>query len=108
MFSREQDMVQTLRLIEGLKVSLLDNLSAVYHAMAKDSTEAVQQALARFLANVYVLGRRLGIDYRQLEKETLLFAQKQAASDDDKLEKRFGDFTKLAKYLQGKRSHEER
>ncbi len=48
LFSREQDMIQTLRLIEGLKVSLLDNLSAVYHAMAKDSTEAVQQALARF------------------------------------------------------------
>lgn len=102
MFSREQDILNTLRLIEGLKLSLLDNVSSVYHAMGENGNAAVRIALARVLLNVYVLAARLGIDFSPLEAELLAQAEREALPDSAVIEKRFGDFSRLVKYLNGK------
>lgn len=104
MFSREQDIIQTMRLIENLKLTLMDSLSAVYHAMTENSSAAIKRSLARLLMNVYLLGRRLGVEYSELDREMLHMAERQSLSNDDIIENRFGDYSRLVRYLQQKRS----
>lgn len=104
MFSREQDIIQTLRLIEQLKLALLDSLSAVYRAMMENSSATMKRSLARLMLNGYLLGRRLGVEYADLDSEIQRLADQQALSDDDIIENRFGDYSRLSRHLQQKRS----
>lgn len=104
MFSREQDIIQTLRLIEQLKLALLDNLGALYHAMMENSSAAMKRSLASLVLNGYLLGRRLGVEYADLDDELQRLADQQALSDDDIIENRFGDYSRLSRYLQQRRS----
>lgn len=102
MFSRESDMIRTLRFIEGLKAALIAHIAALYRAMAENSDIAMKKALAQLVMHAYVLGRRIGIDYEELD-ETVKDELKNRDKSDDDIEDRFGDFSRLAYYFSQKR-----
>lgn len=98
MFSQESDIIKTMRFIEELKADLLSEAGNMYKAMALCKEEAVKDALAAIVALCYVLGRRLGIHFSDLdtavEKRARDCAEKHAA-----LEARFGDFSRLGRHF---------
>lgn len=102
MFSQESDIVKTMRLIEGLKAELIINIGGLYKAFAGNSENKIKEMLGIIVVNCYVLGRRLGINFADLDeavKERAAFYGKSS----DEIETRFGDYSKLARHLENKR-----
>jgi len=102
LFSQESDIVKTMRLIEGLKADLIKNLGDLYKAMAQNSEATIKESLARLIIHGYVLGKRLGIEFADLD-ETIKHKLNEYSKNNDALENRFGDFSKLKRFLEQKR-----
>lgn len=102
MFSQESDIVKTMRLIEELKAELIFDIGELYKDLAIGYGEIRQEILAKMIVNCYILGKRLGIDFVEMD-ENVKSTLKRRISDNNDLEKRFGDFSKLARHLDNKR-----
>ena len=101
MFSHESDILRKLRLIEWLKAELVTNVGQVYQAIAKNSEQAISDALAAVVVSCYVLGKRMGMDFAALDqavshKVTHHIKQEQEA------EKWFGDYSELQRHFRRK------
>lgn len=102
MFSRESDIVRTMRLIEGLKAELIANIGDLYKALAAGGEQVGKELLATVIVNCYVLGKRLGIDFDELD-EAVKYRAERCGKSSHALEERFGDFSRLARHLEQKR-----
>lgn len=102
MFSQESDMIKTIRLIEGLKADLINGVGDLYKALAENNAQKGKEMLALLVVNCYVLGKRLGINFSDLD-EAVRNRVNDCSNRNGELETRFGDFSKLARYLQQKR-----
>ena len=102
MFSQESDIVKTMRLIEALKAELIINVGGLYKAFAGKDEHKIKEILGLVIVHCYVLGKRLGINFSDLDeavKERAGFYGK----GNDEVEVRFGDYSKLARHLEDKR-----
>lgn len=102
LFSREADIVKTMRLIEKLKAAVIGHVGAVYQAFAEGGEQGIRQTMANLVVNCYVLAQRAGIDYSELEELVRVKAEEYARLNDS-LEQRFGDYAKLARHMNNKR-----
>lgn len=102
MFSQESDILRKLRLIEGLKADLLTEVGNLYQAMARNKREAIGEALAQIIISAFVLGRRLGIDYPQMDElvNTRLGSN---INQEPEIERWFGDMSEYRRHLRQKR-----
>ncbi|REK60999.1 MULTISPECIES: MazG-like family protein [Cohnella] len=64
---RELDVATRAKLIEWLKTELLDQVSRLFKAMWDGSALRISDSLAGLIASGYILGRRLGVPYRELD-----------------------------------------
>lgn len=102
MFSRESELVRTMRLVESLKGDLVCSVGDLYKSLATDGAAHGKEALAEVALRCYVLGRRLGIDFAALDEAVARRAET-LCGDASELETRFGDFSNLARHLRDKR-----
>lgn len=102
MLSQESDIVKMMRLIEALKADLIHTVGELYKALAESSAQRGKEALALLVAQCYVLGKRLGINFSELD-EAVEHKANEWSKRNEALENRFGDFSKLARHLQKKR-----
>ena len=98
MFSQESDIVRVMRLIEELKSELLMTVGSLYKAMANHREAAIKDSLASFIVMGYVLGRRLGINFLELD-EAVKEKVQDCCRKNAAIEERFGDFSKLERHL---------
>ncbi|MBB6634068.1 MazG-like family protein [Cohnella thailandensis] len=64
---RETDVATRARLIEWLKTEVVDQVARLFKAMWDGSGARITDSLAGLIASGYILGRRLGISYRDLD-----------------------------------------
>ncbi|WP_373325703.1 MazG-like family protein [Sporomusa paucivorans] len=102
MFSQESDILRKLRLIEGLKADLLTEVGKLYQAMARNKREAIGEALAQIIISAFVLGRRLGIDYPQMD-ELINTRLGTNINQEPEIERWFGDMSEYRRHLRQKR-----
>ncbi|CVK18540.1 MazG-like family protein [Sporomusa sphaeroides] len=102
MFSQESDILRKLRLIEGLKADLLTEVGKLYQAMARNKREAIGEALAQIIISAFVLGRRLGIDYPQMD-ELINNRLGTNINQEPEIERWFGDMSEYRRHLRQKR-----
>lgn len=102
MFSQESDILHKLRLIEGLKADLLTEVGKLYQAMAHNKREAIGDALAQLIISAFVLGRRLGIEYPEME-EIVNTRLGHNIKQETEVERWFGDMSEYRRYLRQKR-----
>lgn len=102
MFSHESEILRKLRIIEGLKAELITNVGQLYQAMAKNSEQAIIEALAALVTGCYVLGKRLGVDFNVLDA-AVMTKLGQGIKQEYEAEKWFGDMSELSRYLRQKR-----
>ncbi len=91
-----------MRLIEGLKADLISTIGVLYKAMAENSELAIKEALAKLIIYSYILGKRLGISFVDMD-QTVEHKLEDYSKNNDALENRFGDFSKLKRFLEQKR-----
>jgi len=101
-FSQESDILHKLRLIEGLKADLLTEVGKLYQAMAHNKREAIGDALAQLIISAFVLGRRLGIEYPEME-EIVNTRLGHNIKQETEAERWFGDMSEYRRYLRQKR-----
>ncbi|MFA5881459.1 MAG: MazG-like family protein [Eubacteriales bacterium] len=96
-FDQGVDIARNIRVIEWLKTELLGTVSALFKAMMKNSDEAIEDALASMVITIYVLARRVGISFAQLDirVESKL---RNAIKDKHEVEDWYGDLTAFLRY----------
>lgn len=102
MFSHESEILRKMRLIEWLKAELVAHVGQLYQAMARNSEQAIKAALANIVISCFVLGRRLGINFADLD-EAIIVRLTQNIKNENDVEKWFGDFSEYQRHLRQKR-----
>ena len=102
MSSHESEIVRKLRLLEGLKAELVGSVGQVFHALAKSGEQSAAQALAAVIVNAYVLGKRLGIEFAQME-DAINARLEQNIKQETEVEKWYGDMSALRRHIHQKR-----
>ncbi|MBN2981161.1 MULTISPECIES: MazG-like family protein [Cohnella] len=95
---RELDVATRAKLIEWLKTELLDQVSRLFKAMWDGSTVRIADSLAGLIAGGYILGRRLGISYKELDKAV---AEKvvRLRQEGHQLEDQYKDLSALEEHI---------
>lgn len=91
------DITKNIRIIEWIKAELVGAISAVFKAMIKGSEEKIIDALSTIVVMAYVLGRRLGITFAQLDVH-IESKLRQGIETEHEVEKWYGDLSALLKY----------
>ncbi|MCG8541504.1 MAG: MazG-like family protein [Clostridia bacterium] len=95
------DITKNIKIIEWLKSELLSSLASLFELLVK-GIKGQQESIADILANVilvtYVLGRRLGINYSNLDMR-IEDKIRLGVLEEHKLETWFGDLSSLRKHM---------
>ncbi len=95
------DITKNIKIIEWLKSELLSSLASLFELLVK-GIKGQQESIADILANVilvtYVLGRRLGINYSNLDVR-IEDKIRLGVLEEHKLETWFGDLSSLRKHM---------
>ncbi len=95
------DITKNIKIIEWLKSELLSSVASLFELLVK-GIKGQQEAIADILANIilvaYVLGRRLGINYSNLDMR-IEDKVKLGVLEDHKVESWFGDLSALKKHM---------
>lgn len=95
------DIGKNLKMIDFLKCELLNTIALLFETMIKglkNSQELVLECLVNILLATYTLGKRLGFDYKLLDKK-LEEKIKISILEEHHLEKWYGDLSSLNEHL---------
>ncbi|MBB6735723.1 MazG-like family protein [Cohnella zeiphila] len=95
---KEMDVATRARTIEWLKTEIVDQVSRLFKAMWDGSAVRIADSLAGLIAGAYVLGRRLGVPYKDLDKA---IAEKLARlkQEGHQLEEQYRDLSALEEHI---------
>lgn len=96
------DIARSIRVIEWLKAELIGTISALFKAMIKNSEGAIEDALASIIVTVYVMARRLGVSFAQVDVR-MESKIGNAIREKHEVEDWYGDLTALSRYLGDKK-----
>lgn len=95
------EISRNIKMIDFLKCELLNTVALLFETMIKglkNSQELVIECLANILLSTYVLGKRLGFDYRLLDKK-LEEKIKLSILEEHHLETWYGDLSSLSEHI---------
>jgi hypothetical protein len=90
------DVTTQIKAIERLKCDLLTDLAALYESLRTPAHKGGYETLAALLINLYLLSRRLGLDFDKLNEEAILKLRREI------IEGAAGDKELLIKFLGGR------
>lgn len=102
--NREIDVIKNMKTIEWLKAELLSNISLLYKDMANNedtSRENLEDLISNIILESYILGKRLGIDYKSLDN-ALSDNIKLNVVEGHKIEKWYGDLSSLMEHIKAR------
>lgn len=95
---QEVDVATRARLIEWLKTEVVDYQARLFKALWDGSAARVKDSLAGMIASGYILGRRLGISYRDLDSAIMEKLAK-LRQEGHQLEDQYQDLTALSEHI---------
>ncbi|MDL2281212.1 MazG-like family protein [Selenomonadales bacterium OttesenSCG-928-I06] len=99
MLSQESDILKKLRIVESLKADLASSLAEFYQDVAKGKDkQEINESLAEIIISTYILARRLGTSYPELDEATSKILSEKINREPE-IERLFGDFTKLKDHI---------
>lgn len=101
-FNQGVDIARNIKVIEWLKTELVGTVSALFRAMLKNSQDAIEDALASMVVTIYVLARRLGVNFAQLDVR-VESKVRNGIQEKHEIEDWYGDLTALLKYISDKK-----
>ncbi len=100
-YNKNVDITKNIRVIEWLKSEILTAVSTLFKLLVngvQNSQEAILDVLANIILVTYLLGKRLGITFQRID-EKLENKVRLGVVEDHKIEKWYGDLSKLLDYL---------
>jgi dimeric dUTPase (all-alpha-NTP-PPase superfamily) len=96
--SKELDVAKRAKVIEWLKTEVLDQVSRLFRAMWEGSTSRIGDSLASLIMSAYILGRRLGVSYSDLDQQ-LLNKLRKHRQEGHQLEDWYQDISALEEHM---------
>ncbi|MDI6600194.1 MAG: MazG-like family protein [Thermoanaerobacteraceae bacterium] len=97
-----EDIAKNIKMIEFYKTELLSSLSFLYGAMFKSkNSDDITDALSDIVMTAYLLGKRLGMDYGELDAHMLDKIHLQIIEGHE-AEKWYKDLSGLKEYISGR------
>lgn len=102
--NRDIDIVKNMKTIEWLKAELLANIAYLHKVFVnnEDNTkENLEDAISNIILESYLLGKRLGIDYEDMDvalKDNI----KVNLVKEHKIERWYGDLSQLLDHIQSR------
>lgn len=97
---KEFDIAKNVRLIDWLKSELLTSVADLFKLLSsgiKGSQEAIADCIASIILAAYLLGKRLGIQFEQVDRK-LEGKIRLGIIEEHAVEKDFGDLSELSSY----------
>lgn len=93
------DIAKNIRVIEWLKAEIVESVAALFKSLLKAGDEAVGDCLANIIISIYILGRRVGISFQQIDfrVESKL---RLSINEAHEVEQWYGDLSALLGYLE--------
>ncbi|EFM11000.1 MULTISPECIES: MazG-like family protein [Paenibacillus] len=95
---REMDVAKRAQAIEWLKMELVDQVSRLFKALWDGSVSRLTDSLASLISSGYILGRRLGIPYRELD-EAIIAKLRKLSQEGHTLEDAYHDLSTLEEHI---------
>ena len=95
---KDLDVAKRAKVIEWLKTEVVDHVSRLFKSPWDGSTAKVGDSLASLMMSSYILGRRLGISYRELD-DLLVEKLKKHKQEGHQLEDWYQDISTLEEHL---------
>lgn len=96
--SKELDVAKRAKVIEWLKTEVLDQVSRLFRAIWEGSTSRIGDSLASLIMSTYILGRRMGITYSDLDQQ-LLDKLRKHRQEGHQLEDWYQDISALEEHM---------
>lgn len=96
------DVARNARTVEWLKAELAGGLAGVFRAMWSGRTDAVTESLAVIVMTAYLLARRLGVSFSQLDNKLMGYLRTNI-EDEHEIERWYGDLSALSEHWQNRR-----
>ncbi len=99
--NRDIDIIKNMKTVDWLKSELLTNISNLHRILVNNENttkDDLEDALSNIILDSYILGKRLGLDYRDIDvamKENI----KLNLIKEHKIEKWYGDLSQLLDYI---------
>ena len=103
--NKDVSITKNIRMIEWCKCELLAGVSSLFELCfkgAKASREAILDVLSNIIMVVYLIGRRLGVQYNDIDRK-LESKLKLGILEEHEVEKWFGDLSDLNHYIKNNR-----
>lgn len=103
-FDRNSDVTKNVKIIEWMKKELILSVGDVFDLIfkgVKPLDEALQDTLANIIMITYLLGKRLGISFNEIDykiKEKI----KIGIDQNHSVESWYGDFSNLKKHMENR------
>lgn len=104
-YNKNVDITKNIRVIEWLKSEILTAVSTLFQLLVngvQNSQEAILDVLANIILVTYLLGKRLGVSFEKID-EKLESKVKLGVVEEHKIEKWYGDLSKLLDYIKSTR-----
>ncbi len=98
-FGQSQTLARHLKIMDWLKAELVGGVAALFKAVALSSQDAMTDALASIVLTTYILGRRLGVPFAQIEARVAMRARELALSGHE-VERAYGDLSALEQHFE--------
>ncbi|MHA0857547.1 MazG-like family protein [Paenibacillus sp. CMAA1364] len=95
---KDLDVAKRAKVIEWLKTEVVDHVSRLFKALWEGSTARVGDSIASLIMSSYILGRRLGVPYREID-ELLIDKLKKHKQEGHQLEEWYQDISTLEEHL---------
>ncbi|MNF71529.1 MazG-like family protein [compost metagenome] len=95
---KDVDLARRAKVIEWLKTEVVDHVAHLLKGMWEGSHAKMIDGLASLISSGYILGRRLGISYRQLD-DAIVEKMKKHRQEGHQLEDWYGDISSLEEHL---------
>ncbi|MWV46196.1 hypothetical protein GRF59_21550 [Paenibacillus sp. HJL G12] len=95
---KDLDVAKRAKVIEWLKTEVVDNVSRLFRALWEGSTTRVGDSLASLIMSSYILARRLGMSYRDLD-DLLIEKLKKHKQEGHQLEDWYQDISALEEHM---------
>jgi hypothetical protein len=89
---------KNVKVIDWLKTEILDQVANLYKGVHHASQHVMLDSLSSLIVSIYVLGRRVGFTFRELD-QAVIQKLREHARDGHQLEQWFGDLSALEEYV---------
>ncbi|WP_199616931.1 MazG-like family protein [Paenibacillus alkalitolerans] len=98
---KEMDVAKKAKVIDWLKTEMLDQIAHLFRGLWEGKQEKIADSLASLVVSCYVLARRIGLSYRDLD-QAIADKIRAHAEEEHQLEQWYGDMSALERHMDGR------